>query len=245
MKKNNVISILLFGLFLDSCGLETYVYLEPVEIVSTTLADSAVITLPSSQSMEFKNYIIFYRIYLTDSSELTVVSEPQRFAINTALDRAWRELDAYTANDNVSPNVIDNVFSNHNYYFLYVSNNGIDEISLDTVLNAPSGRIELDFTKSTGPTLRFNTGAFLYLFRDVRSNASMPRDRLFIQTSNLANGAKITVEENVDIQKKDNNPNGTAQNSYVSMYILAFGIDNNYSPIYSRPRHIGIFRLPK
>jgi hypothetical protein len=77
------------------------------------------------------------------------------------------------------------------------------------------------------------------LFRAGKANP-FPGDianRLFYQTNDLFNTANITTERNLDVDTP-----GTAT-AYVSMYVLAVGIDNNLSPVYSRPRHIGIFRL--
>ena len=70
--------IYLFCVLFVSCGLETYVYLEPVESVITTGDTSAFITLPPvpPQHSLFRNYMIYYRIYLTDDpNRFTFINE--------------------------------------------------------------------------------------------------------------------------------------------------------------------------
>jgi hypothetical protein len=83
----------------------------------------------------------------------------------------------------------------------------------------------------------------LYRFSEASIMRPIP-NRYFYNTSELTNEENISTIErtNLDIQKKSSisGPKYT----YVSLYILAAGIDDNYSPIYSKPAFVGIFRLP-
>jgi len=221
-----------------SCGLETYVYLNPVEIVSVTEVTRAEIVLPSQSAAEFRNYTIFYRIYL--SSFLVSASvESQLSDINTTLASHYRTLAPYTIDDNVSPASIDSVFRNLRYYYISLNDNLNNEKQLYKVLNSPSwGTIKLDFSSRDRPPFLTDTnGSDEYDLLRANSFTSQP-DRLFIYTTELESSISDTV--NIDVQM---NPNGQSY-AYVSMYILATGINENYSPLYSRPKHIGIFRLP-
>ena len=249
MIKIKTVFCFIFSLFLGSCGLESYVYLLPAERGNYTLT-SADIYLPSGQPAEFRNYIIYYRIYLSETLHASAITlSSQRAAINTALENHFNILDRYTWKDNnsLTPIALNKIFEDNHYFSLYLSafnNNSAVEISLDNTLNLASGLIEFDFTKTDGPTMTINSGTPLYLFRDNRSNA--PRmDRFFIHTTNLSNENNITYSDHIDLQKRsDTTGPSSASYSYVSIYIMAFGTDSYYSGIFSSATHIGVFRLP-
>jgi hypothetical protein len=59
-------------------------------------------------------------------------------------------------------------------------------------------------------------------------------------SGNASGNASATVNADVADQSGISGPRYT----YVSMYILAYGMDNNFSSVYSTPTHIGIFLLP-
>ena len=217
-------------------------YLDPVEIVNDTVVTRAVITLPSQAASQFRYYTIFYRIYLSDRS-LESIPQNQLGFINKALAEHYSILAPYTIDDNVPSGSIDSRFGNLNYYTLNFRDSLGDEVQSNLVpalVNPAGGKIELDFTEfNRPPFLKALTTSVEYdLFRD-RIFTSTP-DRLFYYTDDLANSL-ISNTVNTDVQPSDN---VSPQHAYVSMYILAAGIDDNYTPIYSRPTHIGIFRLP-
>ncbi|MDR0474985.1 MAG: hypothetical protein LBH43_15090 [Treponema sp.] len=234
MKRAEAFIFLNFILLFSSCGLETYDFLYPVENIKVKDVTAATITLPSGQTANFQNYMIYYRIYLTDNRSGTLDTSFQRNMVNTQLDSDYATLERYTSNDNVSPMAIDTVLKNLGYYALFVNGKPLIE-----VLYAASGTIELDFTVKN-PYMQFPPGVIYDLFRS-NSFESLP-DRLFIFSLELADESTISKEVNADVQKKTGT--GSTVAAYVSMYILAVGSDDNYSPIYSRPSHIGIFELP-
>ena len=240
MKKTSVFLCLISFFLFSSCGLETYVYLNPVENINSNI-NYAEIYLPSGQPFQFRNYIIYYRIYLSNRSEPTFATEQQINNVNTTLFQDYKRLDSYTANDNVSPTAIDTVFRNLGYYSLFISPDQTRGDPLDSVLNvAAGGTILLYFNDSQiPPLLEYPSGIRYYLFR-ANNFISQPT-RLFTYSEDLANSV-ISNTVNTDLQVKT----GAApvEVAYVSMYIVAFGIDENYSPLYSRPTHIGIFLLP-
>lgn len=251
-------------LLVFSCGIEEYIYLEPVENVSTTGVSSAIITIPNNTSNPyFRYYTIFYRIYISDVSLAAIPSHEQRLTINPTLAAHYNTIDPYTTNDSVSPNAIASVFTNLKYHPLYVSVDKSYEIAMNQLLaksetisgTYPSigaqdidfgDRVELVFTSAdVGPYMVIRYNSFpdsdnLYLFRDGNNFTANP-DRLFYQSADLVNEAFISTTTNIDVE-----PRGGANPKlvYVSMYILATGIDVNYTLVYSRPKHIGIFRLP-
>jgi hypothetical protein len=238
--------------------MEDYAYLEPVDSAYSIGVSSAVITIPNNSSSYFRYYTIFYRIYISDLDLSSISSDSQRRDINPALASHYNTLNPYTTNDNVSPNAIGSVFSNLYYYPLFVSMNKVNDIPLYQVLSdqttggipplVTGETVNLDFTDtSQGPfmTLSYYGSTKLFLFR-AGSFTARP-DRLFYHTSGtgtLSDDTIISSTVNADTERKTPINPASQKYTYVSMYIMAAGIDSNYTVIYSRPKHIGIFRLP-
>ncbi|MDR1143799.1 MAG: hypothetical protein LBK77_06225 [Spirochaetaceae bacterium] len=247
MKWSNVFPVL-SALCCLSCGMEDYVYLEPVTSAYSTAVSSAVITTPSNSSTYFRYYTIFYRIYISDLDLSGISSDAERRNINPALASHYNTLDPYTTSDNISPSAIGTVFNNLRYYPLYGSLDQSGEIPMYQILdNRSAETIRLDFTDtSAGPfmTTTYSPGSTFFLFR--AGGFTQRPDRLFYHSSgsgNLSDDSIISSTVNTDVERKTN-ISASQRYTYVSMYIAAEGIDSNYTVIYSRPKHIGIFRLP-
>jgi hypothetical protein len=273
-KINFLLKLILPAALLFSCGLEDYIFLEPVDIAYATGTNSAIIVLSPTNSASpndeyFRFYTIYYRIYISDR-DLSGIVSGQMFDVNPALASHYNTLAPYTTNDNVSPNAIGSVFSSLRYHPLYLSLNKTAPIDLYQILGRQSytgtappvpapwpptpqpWNISLDFTDSAeGPfmTLSYDTlsSRRLYLFRSSGFTSSPP-DRLFFNTTgsgSITDATIISNTVNADVEPKSGLSDAiTTRYTYVSMYILAAGIDQNYTQIFSRPKHIGIFRLP-
>jgi hypothetical protein len=272
-RTNFLLKLILPAALLFSCGLEDYIYLEPVDTAYATGVNSAIIVLPTANSTSpndeyFRFYAIYYRIYISDLSLDSITSSQQRYDVNPALASHYNTLEPYTTNDNVSPNAIGSVFSNLRYHPLYLSLDKTAPIELYQILGRqdytgaappvpapwpPTSQpwnLSLDFTDSTdGPfmTLSYDTasGRRLYLFRS--SGFTSSPNRLFFNTTgtgSITDAGIINNTVNADVEPKSNIIEANPKTTYVSMYILATGIDQNYTQIFSRPKHIGIFRLP-
>jgi hypothetical protein len=247
------------GLFF-SCGIEEYVYLDPVETAYPIDVTRGRIIVPnSSANSYFRYYTLLYRIYMSDINLSSITSDLQRQDLNPVLASHYNMIDPYTVNENFSPSAIGSVFNNLRYYQLYVSLDKLSEIAMAELLNSGGygtiirginwrDEINLDFTDTDdGPfiTLRYDNTLYpdsdrLYLFRASSGFTPLPADRLFYFSDDLVN--IISSQINADVEPKANNTS-SERIAYVSIYILATGIDDNYTLIYSRPKHVGIFRL--
>jgi hypothetical protein len=251
----------LYGVFLFvSCGIEDYVYLEPVEYVTTAGSTIAHITIPDNTSNDnFRYYAIFYRIYISDRNIESITTSGQRNIVNPALASHYNSINPYTINDNVSPSSIGTVFSSLKYHQLFVQiNTGYYPMSqiltkspvspLQSIDN--NDIVEIVFANA-GPYLKINYNSppgdsgELLLRRSDGFTASP--DRTFFNstgTGSLTDESTISESSNVDVEK---NPGMTfpERHTYVSLYIAAAGIDSNFTAIYSRPKHVGVFRLPQ
>jgi hypothetical protein len=268
-RKFHLIAITLACLALfASCGIEDYYYLEPVEYVSSNI-NSATVLLPANYT-EFRYYNIYYRIYLSDNLLTSVTTDANRSLINPALATHYNTVDPYTSNDNVSPNAIASIFSTLNYHSLYyidstytyeLNANILFTNSSALIPTIPTGLlhpltsndlINLDFTdNANGAYLRITytappgTSPVLYLYRSRDRFTPQPNRSFIFSTGagNLTDEGIITADVNADVEK---NPymSSSDRYAYISLYIVAVGMDPNYTTIYSKPKHIGIFRLP-
>jgi hypothetical protein len=215
---------------LISCGIEDYVYLEPVDSVSSTGGTSArIITPNNSGTQEFRYYAIFYRVYISDISVAgSITTSEQRYTINPALSSHYNTINPYTTNDNISPSSVGTVFSSLKYYPLYVNNGSVNVPMSQLLTTAASFTIELEFpVDPLGPYLKTGGGAELRLRRASDGFTPIP-DRRFINSTELTDENSITENSNADIEKKTG-MTLPYRYTYVSMYIAAAGTDKNFT----------------
>ena len=239
MKKIFLLSIII--IFFLSCGIEDYVFLPPVPQgnVSTTFNSGATIALPSFDVTEFRyfrNFTIYYRIYISGIS-YPVVNEENMRDLNPSLSTHYGDFRRIIESDTPTTSSMGRLFNDRNYYSLTVENASIEDILSSRAMGKT---ITINFLSTNPQTIphlvidgqrynlrRSNGGG---LFRPV------PEDRYFFNRSELYSS------ENMDVAS---NANATGERyTYVSMYIVSSGIDSNFSPVYSLPAFINVFMLP-
>jgi hypothetical protein len=234
----------LAALLLVSCGIEDYYYLYPVSAANITMRSniSATIRLPG-YGMEyyyFTHFTIYYRIYISGRSSAAEIQPSEMQSINTALYSDYNGIEPYTHEDLITTINIDNLFVNRHYYTLQLS--GAD---IDSVLDIDSGgTITVDFSSSlTMPELRIGSSRYpLYRSNGGGIFSPLPQDRFFQNTDDLNKSENVSGTVNADVA--DRSGISGPRYTYASMYIVATGRNNNFSPIYSIPTFIGIFQLP-
>jgi len=234
-----------------SCGIEELIFLEPVEDVSFIGVTQGRLTIPNtSASNYFRNFTIYYRIYLSDFSTTSITTNDERRNIHSNLASHYNVIEPYIIDEN-RVFTSTSIFTSRGYFPLYLSTDKTNGFAVHDLLTkqgyspfppvTPGGTISFDFTDSTiGPFMRLSydtTSTTLFLFRASGDFTPLP-DRQFFLRSDMFS---TTTEVNADIEQKTG---VTPQSAYVSLYIIAIGIDNSFSPVYSQPAHIGIFRLP-
>jgi hypothetical protein len=263
MSKKRRYTALLFTtalLTIYSCGIEDYKYLQPIDSgnISRELNTQATIRLPYIDAGDkgayyyFQNFIIYYRIYISETSIQGQISTDQLQTINAGLYNDYWYLNPYTTLDNNrSPSAMGSVFSSRRFYPLEVEGN----VSLDSVLGTgalpPQGstkRLDLDFAQQGGgtiPSITINNTVYkLQRHYDPAVNVPWPSDRYFINSVDLQDPSKASTTDhtNMDVQNKEGSSG--IKYAYAAMYILLFGRTKDLTPVYSAPTFIGIFRLP-
>jgi hypothetical protein len=260
-KENNIKPILslfsfTFSLFLFSCGIEAFYYIDyiPPGVYNDT---NAAITLPSSSTegyTYFDNFIIFYRIYISANIVNTgrqlegYGNNDGRIAINTTLNSDYNGLYSLTdiTNTNVNVSNLENTFANRGYFLITLRNNDINNILGSGSLGR---RLTIEFSPvvDTEPTLTVNGVGTYTLWRAIKhdylnlDNFNPQPNRNLLNHSGLYNNTDSNNGVNADVA-----PNTTiGEYTYISMYIAARGTSLEMPPrtIYSQPTFIGIFQL--
>jgi len=243
-----------------SCGIEYEILLEPVASAYQEGDTRGELILPEQppESLEFfRYYMIYYRIYLSVQQPTGSIdgTEKQRQDINSTLASHYRSIDTnYIANENASTSGVGSTFSNLRYYPLFATSTGStdDSVAMYNLLSPQTHgnqdvKISFNFLPGNNEPPRMEmvepndptTIHYYYLIRNNESFTAAPPDRLFYLSNELSDTTP-TSEVNADVQSTAN-----PQYAYVSLYICAVGINSTFSPIYSRPTHIGIFELPR
>jgi hypothetical protein len=230
-------AILLIGFFFFFCGIEEYYYLPQKNNILVNDLYGAEIDFPPVPSEYYyaANYEIYYRIYISDYFTASITTTNEMSKISPSLASDYRYFEPITDPTNTSSITLTNTFKNRNYFKLELEGEKIDN-----VLSKDGGTLKISFPPTVGsyPSASFNDSTF----RLLRSNDSSPEpDFYFRNTSDLRDYSKTNDIINRDIAGRS----GTMSDAYVSMYIVLAGTDPvNFPPIYSKPTHISIFKLP-
>jgi len=220
--------LLFFPCLFLFCGIEEYYYLPqvPESNVVPTFNTEAAIDLPSmTQYYYFTNYIIYYRIYISEQE--MDFDNPSSYTADFKNDYNLIRQYADPAGSSSSAS-IDQIFKNRNYHELRFQGK-----SLQSML-VPGSTLKIIFPTGLGDS------PYAFIITDSHANLNrsitdpQPSDRLFLNSVELRTGAR-----NADVAKR------AGSYAYVSMYIAATGFDsNNFRAVFSKPTHINLFKLP-
>ena len=244
LKKLAVIAVFLFvsGSFV-TCGIKENYFLPqvPETNIARTFNTNADIILPAIPGEYYYagNYAIFYRIYLsnyqTESSTETDINQ-----ISSSLASDYRFFNDFTNPANTSSIVSLNTFNNRNYFELE-----FDGIDIPNILPKNGGTVKVQFPTSPleYPVISLNDGPKFNLRRPSQLVSPETSTPYFLNTAELGfyNIANNIINADVSGRSSDVIYNY----AYVSMYIVAVGTSSeDFSPIYSKPTHVSVFRLP-
>jgi len=247
-RKPKLLFLSIFLLFIfTTCGIDELFFLPPVTHISVSGGTDIIITLPNISTITYyyaTNFTIYYRIYLSDVSVDGSILETQYSTLNPQLETDFNDFNRTFINPtNVQVPTVSS-FTNRSYYRLRTNNASV--LSLIPPASTPRD-IQINFTAGESATIT-DLYASATPIALLRNNSISPiPDYYFQYSSELA-----TYGDNTGPSKTYNNDvinNVTASGlksyecAYVSMYIVTEGIQNNFQALYSRPKHIGVFRL--
>jgi hypothetical protein len=227
---------------LFSCGIDNYIYLEPVgsgnvAVISNTYATVNLSSM--SENIYFKYFALYYRIYISGLPLSGTVSTDLFTAVNSYLSSDYNAFAPYLNNTSISTSV-DTLFTNRQHRRI-----ALEGASIEDVLAVDRTTIVFDFAQNPGSTPYLQIGGQEYLLQRSNGNGIFfpePSNRYFFNTSDLNSSANATSSVNADVANADISG---ARYTYVALYIVATGMDNNFAPIYSAPTFIGVFSLPE
>jgi hypothetical protein len=236
------------------CGLETFYYIDNIPASNYIDDTYSTIRLPSSgnegygSDQYFTHFMIFYRIYLSDTGLPSGRLDTQLSVISSYLVSDYSGLYSLTDPTNTSANTssLDNNFFNRRYFKLEVAGANINSVLGRDSLGSTLG---ITFFIDEPPQLTLNGISYPLERASANSTPGLPYpqppdSRYFINYPELYSVANATAEINADVAPHSG---VNILYSYVSMYIAAVGRSFEMPPrtIYSQPSFLGIFRLPE
>ena len=260
MKKQFFVFVIL-AFLITSCGLDDYVYIYPVNqgnIVQHS-SDRATVPINSDNGTVhgFSNYIIFYRIYISEDLFLSTISDNFN-NINPLLLSNHNSIRPLIGSETFGNRNLEAIFRDLGFYFVEVQGASIDNILGTSVL--PPGNqttfLEFDFGHEGDPNMTIihpGSGSSSYtLFRSSGGGSFTTRplgDRTFNDSTDLKNREYINNDVNADVADLRRNNvlvhEDDMRYTYAAFYIAAVGIDaTTYTSIFSTPSLINVFLLP-
>jgi hypothetical protein len=129
--------------------------------------------------------------------------------------------------------------------------------NIDTVLGRAQSilgsTLFFDFSHSNrvpSVTITYQDGSVSPSYILLRSNGNglfnpLPADRRFINRDELSSSGNITSTINADVENRSGITVQDPRFTFAALYIVAVGMDENYSYIYSTPALIHVFQLPE
>ena len=247
-----------------SCGIDYFPFISPVPGPRSDLNGTVFFTLPSTGDEgygdveAFTNFVIYYRIYLSDFSVPTNTvdtgSNQQLRDVNPQLAADFAAIYPWAdhSNINVTTSNVHNFFVNTRG-FLSIE---IEGANIAGVLGRDSlGQdMRIDFQDTPGRAPMLNLAGSGYQLRRSQRSERVDFDPLpnldgrlpFFNHPALLSRDNRTDAINADVVDKTNIQQQDLQHSYAIMYIAAAGLSSTTPPtrVFSQPTFLGIFRLP-
>ena len=251
--------VIIVCLLLTTCGIFEYYYLPQVPEASVEESDQygAIIYLGQMAFSYATGYIIFYRIYVSSEDVSGRINTPElRSQISSSLASDYNFFVRFIDPADTASILRQNTFLDRFFFEVEFRNSSAANVNFlsgsafstpkylylefPTSLDRPTARLEND----KDPVSHDNNPVYLHrnLQRMLAFSPEPDGDLYFRNRPELNDPANVTTTKNRDVTGQVNT---TPRFSYVSLYIAAKGSNpDDFSAIYSKPTHIGIFRLP-
>jgi hypothetical protein len=247
------------ALLLGACGLEDYPYIFPIPqgIIFRSMNDFSRVPIPTDNAGNpyFRNFVIFYRIYISNLLLSDTASPDVFLGINPALSANYIEFERFIDSDTLINVNMDRVFQGRRYKYLSLLTLPAD-LNINNELSSSilGHTLEFDFSTDAvnqwgAPVMQVYAGGILLrtriLWRSADGFSPQPAgNRNFFNRDELWDSGFLNDQFNADVQGHPAHNPGISTYTYAAMYIMAMGYDSNHSPIYSTPSRIHVFLLP-
>jgi len=244
-KKFELLLIILSALVFGSCGIDTYIYMEPISADSVTwdaLNKKISFTLPSGQIQNYFNeYIVYYRIYFssTDKESLTI-GIGDLSGISPQLYTDYYRINPYTTNSDSAPVLLQSLFENTMKYSKLTFGEQVVTTSQLSIIN--SAETPLDKNSSGNlVVIDFNLKAS-NIIHPILSISGNNNRILRTEVQGLVPSRDFIYSSNMAGEDVDGISNSY---SYVAFYIVAKGTDDSGSLVLSTATFLGVLQIPE
>jgi len=234
----------LFSAGLITCGIDEFFFLPeiPEGNVTREFNTDATVTIPNISSEYYaSNYVIFYKIYISNHQ---TVSSTDIGQISPSLVYDYNFFNNIIDPANTTTVTSLNTFRNRNYFELE-----FEGVEIANILPKNGGILSINFPTSPweNPTASLDSlnGGKKYELRRSKQltscKPSLEDNPYLLNTLELRSYENATSLINADVAGRDGD---FMDYAYVSMYIVAVGTNpSNFTQIYSKPAHISVFKL--
>ena len=251
--------LVLLPFYFLTCGIDKFYYLPQVSQgnIKMEMNTSADIILPNlSNNSEYNSYnpgySIFYRIYISENLINAEIQQSDMSTISSTLSSDFSAFFTLTDPTNYSSLTNATTFRNRFYHELE-----LDGAVISDVLTGNGGAFKINFPPIPGERPEIiDTGKAdfsRHLFRNSGNGMKNgiifdpEPDRYFLYSPELVEKTDypiVTGGRNNDVVLRNNSKEDRYTGyAYVSMYIVAVGSAPDFSRIFSKPTHIGVFIL--
>jgi hypothetical protein len=226
-----------------SCGVESYYYLPEVPAGNITTSSNALasISLPVISQTYFSYFALYYRIYI---SYEPIANIGALAAVNSTLNADYQYLASYANTTSPTSINVASIMSSRGYQPLFFET-GSGIVISDILQNPAGGNLRIEFPSSASPRPYISyPGGTATLQRSNGNGSFNPLpNRDFLNTSQLTDPFNLNSNTNADVVNASGS--GGTRYAYASLYIASAGLnEQTYTPIFSIPTFVGIFRLP-
>ena len=233
-----------------SCGLDDVPLIHPIpqSHIRQDMNNRSVVSIPTDNAdTTFSHFVIYYKIFVSNTDQPSTASSAAYSAINPILASDHNAVSPHI-DSTTSVNVnMESFFSGRDYHQLHVQGPDMQAINISTILSSSvlGSTIEFDFPSRTIPNVTIDSTVYT-LWRSNGNGQFDPRpNRLFINSDDLWTPGNINAEINRDVVNLQGIGANDRRYVYVAMYIVGAGINvATYSFIYSTPSLIHVFQLP-
>jgi hypothetical protein len=224
-----------------SCGIEELYYLPqiPESQITAEMNTDARVIIPANLLSQVDHYatgyVIFYKIYISNSDNNTVIDILNN---NSRILSDYNSLFSYTDPTNATSITTLTTFSGRGFYELELEGTNIR----NTVLSKSGGTFDIKFPLTPGekPYIEFSSTRYSLYRSNGGGDFTPVPDRYFFSSEELNDYANAISTVNADVFGQS----GISNFAYTSMYIVAVGSNpTTFQRLYGKPTHISVFKL--
>jgi hypothetical protein len=227
----------------SGCGIDDYVYLKPVTDFDWNSADQRItFSLPSNQTDDyFQEYVVYYRLYSSTTYLSSYNTISSLSSLNSSMYSDYLSVYPYSIEDDEAPTSLQYLLeTTRSYKKLCFGKPAASSANLSTVNEYDESPL-IDDNAGETVTIDFNLKALSYAHPCLIVNDTTYR--MLRDESATEEGERDFLQDSVN-SDDDDLDGDISTYTYVMFYVVATGIDDSFSTIFSQATFLGALRLP-